>query len=687
MAQSSHLAHESIFNLGDLSREQLIRSIERIASEGYHEVVKHSIESIRRGEISNNGPASEPAPAPPLPPKCDGELQAHEMGDNTNVIQTKKAQTKAEKQLSKKQKKEFDMKRFRQRHVAIQLQYEGGPYFGFASQSGECEETIEKHLFEALTKLKLIENRQSCNYSRCGRTDKGVSALGQVVAFSLRSAMPLNVPQEAIPKHPCDTLILSSLQSTKNSTSSSSTSSSSSSSASASCSSMSATPPSHSPSKKRKSEGDDLQREDPTREGEGKDLHQVKEIKELDYCGILNKTLPENIRAIGWSPVTSDFNSRFSASHRTYRYFFLKKSLNIQAMQRAASFLIGEHDFKNLCKMDIANVTNFRREIFSAEILPFMENKGNEEQSVWMLQIKGIAFLWHMVRCIMAVLFLVGKEGEDPEVVKQLLDVDTCTAKPQYVMAPELPLVLHECGFDNLIVHKQPRTLWSLTAHFEALLERHLIGAARAMNSLQHLLGSKVRVKDVQPASDFYTFLMSKMTAKDDKKTQRKAKGSIQTGAGSNEHGAMDIHKPEGSEQLKYPQQSHASGAEAKRIRIDDSEGAGQSSNIGNNNNSSSSNSISTDSNTPVDGNVDDLVEWSHVLAKVYEEHNLTPSLLSPAPYVPLMQRPRGETYNDRREQLGGTRKERLQRHLELHETSSERNQIFFQKMRQQGNE
>jgi tRNA pseudouridine(38-40) synthase len=33
------------------------------------------------------------------------------------------------------------------------------------------------------------------------------------------------------------------------------------------------------------------------------------------------------------------------------------------------------------------------------------------------LYIRGVAFLWHMVRCIMAVLFLVGEKKELPEIV------------------------------------------------------------------------------------------------------------------------------------------------------------------------------------------------------------------------------------------------------------------------------
>jgi tRNA U38,U39,U40 pseudouridine synthase TruA len=50
--------------------------------------------------------------------------------------------------------------RYTQRHVAIQLQYDGSKYYGFSAQKDECDETVEKHLFEALLKLRLIESRQ-----------------------------------------------------------------------------------------------------------------------------------------------------------------------------------------------------------------------------------------------------------------------------------------------------------------------------------------------------------------------------------------------------------------------------------------------------------------------------------------------------------------------------------------------
>ena len=45
----------------------------------------------------------------------------------------------------------------------------------------------QARLFEGLQMTKLVEDRQSCDYSRCGRTDKGVSVLGQVVSLQLRT--------------------------------------------------------------------------------------------------------------------------------------------------------------------------------------------------------------------------------------------------------------------------------------------------------------------------------------------------------------------------------------------------------------------------------------------------------------------------------------------------------------------
>lgn len=70
--------------------------------------------------------------------------------------------------------------RYKKRHVAFKLLYLGWNYHGFASQD-ITEKTIEHELFRAFTTCCLIESRQTSNYHRCGRTDKGVSSFSQVI--------------------------------------------------------------------------------------------------------------------------------------------------------------------------------------------------------------------------------------------------------------------------------------------------------------------------------------------------------------------------------------------------------------------------------------------------------------------------------------------------------------------------
>lgn len=79
----------------------------------------------------------------------------------------------------KKRAREFDFGAHPRRHVALRLAYLGWQYQGFAVQEN-TDNTVEARVFEALLKTKLIRDRQSSNYHRCGRTDKGVSAFAQV---------------------------------------------------------------------------------------------------------------------------------------------------------------------------------------------------------------------------------------------------------------------------------------------------------------------------------------------------------------------------------------------------------------------------------------------------------------------------------------------------------------------------
>lgn len=68
--------------------------------------------------------------------------------------------------------------------------------------------------------------------------------------------------------------------------------------------------------------------------------------------------------------------------------------------------------------------------------------------SIYVITIKGQAFLWHQIRCIMGILFLIGQNKESPNVIKELLDVENNPRKPDYNMASEIPLNLYFTDFD-----------------------------------------------------------------------------------------------------------------------------------------------------------------------------------------------------------------------------------------------
>lgn len=326
----------------------------------------------------------------------------------------------------RKRRKEFDMSRYGQRLVALQLTYQGWSYHGFASQV-TSDNTVEHHLFAALLKTRLITSRGTCHYSRSGRTDVGVSAMGQVIGLRLRSNL---------------------------------------------------VPPSSG-------------------------------SRELDYVRIINSALPDGIRVLSWTPVSeggpirvydddpasirkywkavnagtvkSDahirrpgepFSARFDAVHRSYKYFFVRGELDISAMQRAAKYFEGNHDFRNFCRVD-ENVTNFERLMYEVQIRNAANDSCDEVADPYAtcyIFVKGQAFLWHQVRCMAAVLFEVGMGREKPELVKRMLDDAKRTTgpfsngRPHYRMASPTPLLLFECAYPKTV-------LWFPELHDSASFE------------------------------------------------------------------------------------------------------------------------------------------------------------------------------------------------------------------------
>ncbi|XP_061822076.1 tRNA pseudouridine(38/39) synthase [Nerophis lumbriciformis] len=277
----------------------------------------------------------------------------------------------------------FDFTAHPRRHVALRLAYLGWIYQGFAVQEN-TDNTVEARIFEALLKTRLIQDRQSSNYHRCGRTDKGVSAFSQVITIDLRSSQYGG--------------------------------------------GLGVTLPGDVGAKKKDAAA-----------------------PELPYIKMLNRVLPRDIRILDWAPAAAGFSARFDCQSRTYRYYFPRGALNITLMADAAKKYEGTHDFRNLCKMDVGNgVLQFERTILSATVKPVHPERTADPYDVFIFELKGLAFLYHQVRCMMAVLLLIGQKLEAPDIIEKLLNVQNNPRKPQYSMAVDYPLVLHDCHFEGL---------------------------------------------------------------------------------------------------------------------------------------------------------------------------------------------------------------------------------------------
>ncbi|KAI1398072.1 pseudouridine synthase [Hypoxylon fuscum] len=351
----------------------------------------------------------------------------------------------------KRVEREIDPSKYSTRLVAFKLAYLGKRYGGFEFAAHAKFPSIEEALWKAFVKARLIlpDNPDEVNwdaweYSKCGRTDRGVSAFGQVIAVRVRSNRPLPKKEE-----PAE-------------------------------------------AEEGENNGNETAAETAKEKREFNDFRD-----ELPYCRILNKLLPPDIRALAWCPTTpAGFSARYDCRERQYRYFFTQPAfapipqtlenpemakttkvkggwLNIDAMRQAAKKFEGLHDFRNFCRVDPGKLNiNFERRVFESDIvevkdaqtaLPYLDHDefkppsisefGLEEGStqklpkVYYFHVRGTAFLWHQIRCMVSVLFMVGQGLEDPSITEKLLDIEAEPRRPNYQLADEVPLVLWDCLF------------------------------------------------------------------------------------------------------------------------------------------------------------------------------------------------------------------------------------------------
>lgn len=226
--------------------------------------------------------------------------------------------------------------------------------------------------------------------------------------------------------------------------------------------------------------------------------------KEIDYCKILNRVLPSNIQCIAWAPTESDFSARFNCNGRTYKYYFPKGKLCIEKMKEASRYLIGSHDFRNFVKMDVGNgVVQFVRHLLDFRIEPLKGHTEENEYSIYVAVIKANAFLWHQIRYIMGILFLIGSGKETPNVVKELLDVKKNPRKPEYQMANEVPLNLFACQYEAVDWQISQESLQSVVERLQEMRTFQSIKTVMLKDITENLSGHLANPQTIKCPSEY----------------------------------------------------------------------------------------------------------------------------------------------------------------------------------------
>lgn len=156
----------------------------------------------------------------------------------------------------------------------------------------------------------------------------------------------------------------------------------------------------------------------------------------LEY---MNRYLPEDIGVLSVTEVPERFHSRLNAKGKTYCYRIIcsalphvfdrryahciSSQLDVEAMRRAAAFLIGTHDFKAFTSAKRSKKSTVRTiEEIRIEQKKSLSAEDPLAEDEILLTYKGNGFLYHMVRIITGTLIEVGMHRRKPEELAEILD-------------------------------------------------------------------------------------------------------------------------------------------------------------------------------------------------------------------------------------------------------------------------
>lgn len=145
------------------------------------------------------------------------------------------------------------------------------------------------------------------------------------------------------------------------------------------------------------------------------------------FINSINGLLPKDISISDVRKVDSSFHAQKSAKKRYYRYVFVNReqrkafdgdllrvedSLNIERMNKALSYLVGEHDFTSFKNSGSSNPYT---------VCEISEANCYRHEDLIILDISGNRFLYNMVRIIVGTLLDIERNDKTPEFMDKVL--------------------------------------------------------------------------------------------------------------------------------------------------------------------------------------------------------------------------------------------------------------------------
>lgn len=166
----------------------------------------------------------------------------------------------------------------------------------------------------------------------------------------------------------------------------------------------------------------------------------------------LNHILPDDIRVVESREVALSFHPRHCDTLKTYEYrvlntkmevpvkrlytYHFSMPLDVEVMQEAAGYLVGEHDFTSFCNVQSQALSHVRT------ITDIRVKRDGDEVLIF---VTGTGFLYNMVRIIVGTLLQIGRGKGAPSDVEAILEKkDRSAAGPT---APPQGLFLYEYRF------------------------------------------------------------------------------------------------------------------------------------------------------------------------------------------------------------------------------------------------